>query len=114
MGIIKVLAVGIGIGTLLILLSIWAEKTKFGNQVMNCFGKRFLNVCPYPEAEKDSETVEAIFDYKVVGYRLYTKLNGETTIHSFNTEREVARFINMYKRMYRGKVTRLEKIMRAK
>jgi hypothetical protein len=112
MGIIGVLLVGIGVCTMLVLLSLWAEKTRFGNQVMNWFGKRFLNVCPYPESDKDDE--ESLFDYEVTGYRLYCKLNGETTVHGFNNEKEVARFINMYKRMYRGKITRLEKIMRAK
>ena len=114
MGIFNVLIFCIGLFTLLILVHFWTDKTKLGNYLMNWFGKRFLNICPYPEADKSREKQEPIYDYEVSGYRLYCKLGRETTTYSFSTEREAARFIRMYKRMYRGKIVRLEKIMKAK
>jgi hypothetical protein len=99
--------------TAILMLTIWCEKTKLGNRVICWFGRKFMNVNLADEFDDDSET-KSYFEYEVSSYRLYVKLDGNVSTYTLPSEKEVIRFIRMHKKMYKGNIIRLEKIMKAK
>ena len=91
--------------------TLFFEHTRLGRRIMRQFDKWFVKSYI---AQNPSDTTVSLFDYDVAGYRLYCKNDHESMIYTFKTEGEVANFISLYKKTYRGRIVRLEKIMRAR
>lgn len=91
------------------IMILFFEHTYIGRRLMKQFDRWFVKTYMVNRKATDNQ----VFEYETTGYRLYCKNDRESMVYSFSTEHEMAQFMNMYKRTYRGRIIRIEKIMRA-
>lgn len=86
-------------------------KSKLGNKFVQWINNRFLNLCidAYTDTSKDD-----YLDYETFYYRVHYLVNGDASSQSFKTEKELISYLKTFRRFYKGKIVRIEKIMKAK